>query len=209
MVKILSKRRKSSTGLFGVRKGENPFDIKKYLTPRNIMIFLLLILLYFIFPKYIQAFILILIFYPLTLFGAKTSKYLRGMNLNMDSPFTIFLGYHYGWQIGLFFGLGIGGYIWSLAGINQKTLVQIMTTSLSAYFGYLASIYFPHNFVLGYILCSLARNILTFLLYLLANPNFMGNLTHTSIDIFWGTFLMSIFLSILHDIIIFISPKGS
>jgi hypothetical protein len=185
------------------RKEYYPFDIKKYLTLRNITIFFLLIFSYLIFPKYTEAIILMMIFYPISLFTAKLSKYVRTMNINVLEPFTIFLSMVYGWKIALFFGGILGTYIWAQVGMNQKTMTNCLMTYFSAFIGQWIFTLLPNSFLWAFLIAGMIRNFLTFLVFLLVNPNVLANATHLTCDIF-KTIILASLLKILYDFLILI-----
>jgi hypothetical protein len=200
--------RNRGKSVISVRKKYNPLELKKYFSLRNVLIMLLVLCLYFIIPNYIQAIILMVIFYPISVFTVRTTKYFRGIGIETITPFTIFLGYRYGWQIALFFGFGIGTYIWSQVGMNQKTLMQCIMNAVAAFLGFWAAGWFPGNFVLGYVVAITIRNIMTFVVFLLVNPDVFNNLSHLVSDVVWNTLILTVFMNLLYQLVVFISPRG-
>ncbi len=190
--------------LIQTRKEFYPFDFRKYLTVRNIIIFLIMVILYLTFPDYMQAIVLMIAFYPISLFTVKTTKYMRGMGIETITSFTIFLGYVYGWKIGMFFGFGIGTYIWAQAGMNQKTLVQCLINALCAFLGNWAS-GFNMNFFWAYCIAAVIRNIVTFIVFLAVNPDIFNNALHTITDFVWNTLILSHIMNLLYDLVRLIS----
>ncbi|MBN1503268.1 hypothetical protein JW930_07045 [Candidatus Woesearchaeota archaeon] len=189
--------------LFQTRSDYYPFDIRKYITVKNVLILLLLIFLYLLFPKYMQVIILMMIFYPISVVTARITKYMRGFHIETMTSFTLFLGYVYGWRWALLFGLGLGSYIWSQAGINQKTLLTILITGLCAFLGYWVQ---PiSNFFWAYILASSIRNIISFVLFLFVNPDIFNNITHTVNDFIWHTLIMSNIVNAIYKIILWLT----
>jgi len=183
-----------------IKKGASPFDIKKYLTLRNGLIAIIFVILYIMFPKHFQAVFLIAIFYPLGQISVKTSKYIKNFSIEMVTSFSIFLGYLYGWQWGVFYAIPLGGYMWIQAGVQAKTFVSIACSGIAAYLGYLTYLWFPTNFLLAYFVAITLRNIIAFILFLPFNP-FMNNLVYTVSDAFWNTIIMSVFLNIFYGIV--------
>ncbi len=183
-----------------LRKDVDPFNISKYLTLRNFLITAIGLLLYFIFPKYFQAVLLIAIFYPIGQFSVKTSKYVRNLSIEMVTSFSIFLGYVYGWQWGFFYGVVLGTYMWMQTSIKAKTIVSIIATGMAAYFGHLTAIWFPNNFLIAYLVAITMRNVIAFFMFMPFNP-MMQNLIYTVSDAFWNTLIMSVFLNILYSIV--------
>ena len=199
-------RSKSKKLKIETRKKDYPFDFKKYLTLRNILIFIILIVLYLLFPKYVQPIVLIIVFYPISLLSTKTTKFIKHLNTETITPFTIFLGYLYGWKWAFFFGFILGTYMWSQTALNQLTMVQCVLNGFAAFCGYWASIWFPGNFVIGYIVAVTLRNVISFLIFLIFNPSLVENITHTVSAIMTNTILMPFFLNILYKIVMFLSP---
>ncbi|MBN2423057.1 hypothetical protein JXB41_07575 [Candidatus Woesearchaeota archaeon] len=195
---------KTKSRFIKTRTKQNPFNLKKYLTIRNLLIFLLLVVLYIVIPSYTQAIILIIIFYPISMFTARLSKYVRTMNLNLLESFTIFLSIVYGWKIALFFGGVLGTYIWMQVGMNQKTMTNCLMTYFSAFIGQWMFTLIPNSFLWAYISAAMIRNLLTFLVFLLVNPNIFHNLNHLICDIF-KTIMMSSILKFLYDFLLLIS----
>ncbi|MFH0874806.1 MAG: hypothetical protein V1859_02625 [archaeon] len=183
-----------------------PFNLKKYFTIRNGLLLLLLFVLYLFIPKYVQAITLMIIFYPICLFTVKTTKYVKNMGIETLTTFSIFLGYLYGWQIAMFFGLVIGGYIWSQAGLVTKTLVQILMTGFAGYLGYwVHGLTWLPNFFWAYIFAVTIRNILTFVIFIPVNPEPVANFMHLVSDIVWNTLILSTFINMLYNLIMLIS----
>jgi hypothetical protein len=189
-------------------KKNYPFDIKKYLNLRNILLILFLAIIYFVFPKYVQPIILIIAIYPLSLLSVKTSKYVKTLNVEILTPMTIFIGYVYGWQWAMFYGFVLGSYMWSQTSLNSMTFVNCITYIFSAYFGYLAHIWFPNNFILGYIIAVSIRNVITFIMFLFFNPSLFENITHTLSEVMTNTLLAPIFLNLLYKLIMLLTPGG-
>ena len=114
-------------------KGESPFGIKKYITMRNILVFVILLIFYAIYPKFVQPIILIILFYPIALLSTKASKFAKTINLEMITPFTIFLGYLYGFKWAIFFGVILGTVMWSQTALNFMTILNILTYGIAAF----------------------------------------------------------------------------
>ena len=188
-------------------KGESPFGIKKYITMRNILVFVILLIFYAIYPKFVQPIILIILFYPIALLSTKASKFAKTINLEMITPFTIFLGYLYGFKWAIFFGVILGTVMWSQTALNFLTILNILTYGIAAFFGAQAAVWFPSAFLTGYLVAATIRNVLTFFLFLLFNPDPFENFTHTFAQIMTNTMLAPIFLNILYKVIIFITPN--
>jgi hypothetical protein len=190
------------------RKEFYPFDIKKYLTLKNALILLILAFLYLMFPKYIQAVVLMFIFYPISVFTVRTTKYMRGMGIETITPFTLFLSYLYGWEIALFFGFGIGTYIWSQAGMNQKTMAQCLMNAFCAFIGIWMRHTFPAwTFATAYVVAVMIRNVLTYLIFIPVNPDKVGNLTHFLSDIAWNTIILTSVMSFMYDIVMLVTVR--
>ena len=146
-------------------KKNYPFDIKKYLNLRNILIMFILIISYLMFPKILQPVILILIFYPISLVSCRVTKYVKFMTAETITPFTIFLGYLYGWQWGVFFGFVLGTYMWTQTAMNQLTFIECITYIFAAFFGHWAAGWFPGNFVAGYLVAVTLKKNITFVIH--------------------------------------------
>jgi len=188
------------------KKKEYPFDFKKYLTIRNILVFIILLTLYIAFPKLLQPIILIIFFYPISLFSCRLTKYIKFLNTETITGFTVFLGYLYGWKWALFFGFVLGTYMWSQTYMNQLTFVQCFTYIFAAYFGYCSSIWFPKNFLIGYLVAVTIKNVLNFVVFLFFNPSLVENISHTIAAVITNTFIMPIFLQLLYNLIMTITP---
>ncbi len=187
-------------------KKNYPFDIKKYLTLRNILIMFILVLFYFMFPSFVQPIILIIIFYPISLVSARVTKYVKYISAETITSFTVFLGYVYGWQWAVFFGFFLGFAIWSQTALNQLTIVNCFTYLFAAVFGHLAAGWFPGNFVVGYLVAVTLRNILTVILFFFFNPDMIENISHTLAEVITNTVFLPFFLNILYNIVMAITP---
>ena len=198
--------RKKKRKFIKLDKSQYPFDIKKYLTLRNLLIMLLLITLYLFFAKDIQAILLIIVFYPISLFAARTTKYVKHVSTDTIAAFTVFLGYLYGWKWGLFFGLGIGLVIWSQTALNLLTMINLTTYGVAAIAGHLSAGWFGSEFYTGYVVAIMIRNVYAFTVFLLFNPNVVENFTHTFSEFITNTLLYPIVLNILYGVIIFLTP---
>jgi hypothetical protein len=191
---------------FEVNKKMSPFDIRKYLTLRNFLIMIILIIIYIMFPGVVQPVVLILIFYPLSVVSCRVTKYVKYLNTELITPFTIFLGYVYGWQWAVFFGFFLGFAIWSQTALNQMTIINCFTYIFAAFFGYWASGWFPNNFMIGYLVAVTLKNLVTTFVFLFFNPDLFENISHTIQALITNTVIMPIFLNILYNIIIALTP---
>ncbi len=185
-------------------KKQYPFDIKKYLTMRNFLLFLLLFVLYLFYPQYVQPIILIAVLYPISLLSIRSTKYIKYLNTEIVTPFTIFIGYVYGWQWALFYGFVLGFFMWAQTSLNTLTMINLLTYVLSAFLGYWASLLYPGQFMKGYLIAVTIRNVITFFVFLLFNPDPLENLTHTFAAFMTNTILLPLFLNLLYKFIMFI-----
>jgi hypothetical protein len=189
-----------------VNKKQSPFVLKKYLNLRNILIMIILFVVYIMFPNVVQPVLLIIIFYPLSLISCRVTKFVKYLNTELITPFTIFLGYVYGWKWAVFFGFFLGFAIWSQTMLNQLTIVNCFTYIYAGFFGYWASFWFPNNFMMGYLIAVTMRNVLTTIVFLFFNPDLMENITHTIAAFMTNTVFMPLFLNILYTIIMALTP---
>ena len=185
----------------GIKTKADAFNLKKYINLRNFIILVIFIILYILYSKTFQAVLLIVILFPITQFSVRTSKYVKDFSIEMLTPFSIFLGYVYGWRWGAFFGVILGSYMWAQVSIKDKTIVSIFLCGLSAYLAQLSVGWFPGNFGLAYLVVITIRNILGFIMYIPLNTMF-NNIVYTVSDAFFNTLLMSIFLNILYKIVL-------
>ncbi len=188
-------------------KGESPLGIKKYFTLRNILVFVILLIFYSIYPKFVQPIVLIILFYPLALFSTKASKFTKFINTELITSFTIFIGYLYGWWWAFFFGFILGSFMWSQTALNTLTIVNCITYIYAAYFGAKAAIWFPDNFLVGYLIAVTIKNVLTFFSFLLFNPSIVENISHTISEMITNTVVAPVFLDLLYKLIMWITPK--
>jgi hypothetical protein len=186
---------------YGIKHRVDAFDFKKYFNLRNFLILIIFIILYILYAKIFQAVLLIVLLFPLTQFSVRTSKYVKDFSIEMLTPFSIFLGYVYGWKWGAFFGVILGSYMWAQVSIKDKTIVSIFLCGLSAYLGQLSAGWFPGNFALAYLVVITIRNVLAFIMYIPLNTMF-NNIVYTLSDSFFNTLLMSIFLNLLYKIVL-------
>ncbi|MBN2368461.1 hypothetical protein JXC34_05575 [Candidatus Woesearchaeota archaeon] len=196
----MATTKKKSKFKLKLRKDASPFDIKKYLTLRNALIILILVVLYIAFPKTSQAIIMIIVLFPITEFSVRTSKYIKDFSIEMLTPFSIFLGYLYGWKWGAFFGVVLGFYMWAQVSIKVKTLISIFLCGVAAYLGQVSAVWFPGNFVTAYLIVITIRNLLGFIMFIPFNTMF-NNIAYTISDAFFNTFLMSIVLNVLYRLV--------
>ena len=189
-----------------INNKQSPYDIKKYLTLRNILLMIILLISYLMFPKIFQPVVLILVFYPISLLSCRVTKYVKFMTVETITPFTIFLGYIYGWQWAVFFGFFLGTYIWTQTAMNQLTFIECFTYIFAAFVGHWAAGWFPGNFVVGYLVAVTLRNIFTFVLFIFFNPSLVENITHTFQQLVMNTLFAPLVLSILYNIIMAITP---
>jgi len=191
---------------FKLNKAQYPFSFEKYLTKKNLALFIILTIFYILFPNYVQPLVLIVIIYPLSFMSIRTSKYVKYLNTELVTPFTLFIGYIYGWKWAAFYGFGLGLFMWAQTAINTMTILNCLTYLLSAFLGHFAAIWFPGNFLRGYLVAVTIRNVITYLMFLVFNPDPFENLTHTSAAFITNTLILPIFLDLLYKLIIFITP---
>jgi hypothetical protein len=189
-----------------VNKKQSPFVLRRYLTLRNFLIMFILLIFYIMFPRIFQPVALILVFYPLSLISCRVTKFVKYLNTELITPFTIFLGYVYGWQWAVFFGFFLGFAIWSQTMLNTMTIVQCFTYVIAGFLGFWAASWFPNNFVTGYLVAVTLRNIITTIIFLFFNPDLMENITHTIAAFMTNTIFMPLFLNILYNLLMVITP---
>jgi len=198
-------RRSRKKAKLELDKKQYPFDIKKYLTTRNLLLLGLLLVFYIFFPQYVQPIILIAILYPISLLSIRSTKYVKYLNTEIVTPFTIFIGYVYGWQWAIFYGFFLGFFMWAQSSLNTLTMINCLTYVLSAFLGYWASLLYPGAFMKGYLIAVTIRNVITFFVFLMFNPDPLENLTHTFAAFMTNTIILPLFLNMLYNFLMLIT----
>lgn len=154
--------------------------IKKYLTLRNVLLAGLIVIIYMMFSNLAKAIIFIIIFAPLCTMSIKITRVIPNANVQLITPFTFFIGYRFGWPLGVFFGVLLGLYFWSTAySISQFVLLEVFLNGILAVIANFMANTFSWSFLVAYIIGMLIQKVLYFTMGLAIGGNPVENTIHT------------------------------
>ena len=191
--KMAEKNRKKQA------KKEIP-GIKKYLTLRNLLITALFVVVYLMFSNLAKAIFFVVIFVPIGILSIKLTRVLPHMDMDTLTTCSFFLGYLYGWPIGVFFGLVIGSYIWMTAfSFSQFVMMSVFLNAISAVIGFVFAGYgwaFPMAYMIGMVI----RNTLYFGIGWIIGGDPVGNTIHTFTAVLTNMILLPELIYLIHGL---------
>ena len=178
------------------------FDsIKKHITLRNFLIAGIALIIYLMFADLAKAILFTALFVPLGTVSIKVTRLLPQANIEVITPCSFFLGYLYGWPVGVFYGVILGAYMWSTAySISQFVVMSLFLNGVSAFMGHYFSTSFGWSFTFAYLLAMGIRNILYFTIGLLIGGNPVENTMHTITATLTNMLIFPTFMIMLYNI---------
>lgn len=178
---------------------------KKYLTLRNFLVAGIVFFIYLMFSNLAKALIFMAVFTPLGLLSIKTTKFIPHIGVETLTATSFFMGYMFGWPVGVFYGLIIGSYCWGVAaGFSQFVILMVILNGQVALLGgWFAAL--SWKFPIAYLIGMAIRNFSSWFIggYVLgADP--VSNVGHTVADIVWNMIIFSQLLFVLYDVVKFI-----
>jgi hypothetical protein len=152
-----------------------------------------------------KAIIFMILFTPLGLLSVKTTKFIPHLGVETVTSCSFFMGYLFGWPVGLFFGVIIGGYIWSVAaGLSQFVMANLFLNGLVAFLGHFFNVTLHWKFALAYTVGMITRNILSYLIVIPLGANPVENVNHFIADMAWNVIVFAQFMFILYRIAVLV-----
>lgn len=178
------------------------FDDLLKLINKHKRLLLFFAILLVIFHKFIVMIITLIIFLILGMVSMKLSRVMPHISLETVTPTSILVGYIWGWQIALAYGL-IAGTI-GYTNASQMNITTIICTGLMGLVGVLGSLFkslaFP--FWVAYLLAYTIRAFLSYFLISKVNSNVIENITHSFIESIYNMVVVINFMTIFHVIIL-------
>ena len=176
--------------------------LKKYLTLRNFLIAAIIFFVYLMFSNLAVAMIFMVVFTPLGLLSIRTTKFIPHIGVETVTATSFFMGYMFGWPVGLFFGGALGAYMWgTAAGFSQFVMLNVILNCQVAILGSWFS-NLGWGFPFAYLVGMAIRNFSTWFAgaYILgADP--VSNIGHTIADVVWNMIIFSQLLFVLYDMV--------
>jgi hypothetical protein len=168
---------------------------------KNKTFILLAALAIVVFHKYLVMIITFILLAALGLFTIKISRIVPHISAETVTASSILMGYMWGWQVGLVFGLVIGfsGFI----NASQMNITTIVCSLLMGLCGILGAVFFSLNypFWLAFIITYVIRANLSFFLISPINPNVMENILHSYVESLFNIIITLQFLQIIYFVL--------
>lgn len=180
-------------------KGVNIFGTN-FLKENRYLILVLLISL-IIFHQYIVLISLLIFFGVIGLFSFKITRYIPHISVETVTASSVFLGYVYGWKIGLGFGIiaGMYGYIKNSM-VKLKPIINVLLMGLCGVIGAIfASL--NYSFIVSYMLTFVIRIILNFLVFPLIEPDMFENVLHGLGDPIFNMLITFQFMNLIYIVL--------
>ena len=178
--------------------------IRKYLTLRNLLIAAIFIFVYIMFSDIAEAIFFVVIFVPVGILSIKLTRVLPHMDMETLTTCSFFLGYLYGWPVGVFFGLVLGSYIWMTAfSFSQFVMMSVFLNAVAALLGFMFAGYgwaFPTAYMIGMVI----RNALYFGVGWIIGGDPVGNTIHTFTAILTNMILLPQLIYIIYNLAVII-----
>ena len=178
--------------------------IRKYLTLRNLLIAAIFIFIYIMFSDIAEAIFFVVIFVPVGILSIKLTRVLPHMDMETLTTCSFFLGYLYGWPVGVFFGLVLGSYIWMTAfSFSQFVMMSVFLNAVAALLGFAFAGYgwaFPTAYLIGMAI----RNTLYFGLGWIIGGDPVGNTIHTFTAVLTNMILLPQLIYLIYGLAVLI-----
>jgi hypothetical protein len=181
-----------------MKKSNNLVELIK----KNKTLFLLAAIIIVIFNKYIILMIALIIFAFLGIFTIKISRMVPHISAETVTASSILIGYLWGWQIGLAFGIivGFAGYV----NASQMNITTIICSLLMGLCGILGSLFhnLGYQFWVAFILAYVIRANLSFFLISMVNPNTFENILHSYVESVFNIVVTMQLLQVVYNVIV-------
>jgi len=178
--------------------------IRKYLTLRNLLIAAIFIFIYIMFSDIAEAIFFVVIFVPVGILSIKLTRVLPHMDMETLTTCSFFLGYLYGWPVGVFFGLVLGSYIWMTAfSFSQFVMMSVFLNAVAALLGFMFAGY-GWAFPLAYMIGMGIRNALYFGVGWIIGGDPVGNTIHTFTAILTNMILLPQLIYLIYNLAVLI-----
>jgi hypothetical protein len=131
----------------------------------------------------------------------KISRMMPNISIETVTASAILLGYLYGWQIALAFGLivGISGYI----RVSQLMLTTIVASAFMGLCGVLGALFakLGYAFWIAYLITYGLRAVISFPVYQTINPDLVGNIMHSFVESIFNMVVTINFMIIIYNLI--------
>ncbi len=175
-------------------------NLKKYLTLRNALIAAFLVLIYAMFSNIAKALLFMALFVPLGIMSIKVTRMMPHSDIETLTSCSFFLGYLFGWPVGVFFGTILGAYIWMTAySLSQFVLLELFLNGLTAVMAHLFYS-FGWEFKTAYFIGMVIRNALYFILGLAIGGDPIENTIHSITAVITNMVLLPTLIFALYNL---------
>jgi hypothetical protein len=170
---------------------------------KNLKYILLSVILMIIFRQYVVMILVGLLLAVLGITTLQVSRLVPHISIETISGAAIFMGFVWGWKVGLIYGIGVGliGYV-KISLLKHTTLVNALLMGfcgvLGALFGSLG-----YQFFTAYLFTYFIRAPLGLLIFAMLNPDIFENFMHSVGD---GSFSVLITSQLLQVVYMIIKP---
>lgn len=175
-------------------------DLKK-VTPRTIIILLLVFAVSLLWFRYVAALVLLIVFIPITFFTVRYAKIVPHISIESNTAMTIFMGYVFGPWVALIYGPIVGGTSYAINGVvTPPSISTVFLSGIGGVIAYVLKVAFDMNFTYAFILAIIIRTVLAFpWMMMFVDP--IESFTHQTTQLFSNLILYLPLLSALHSVV--------
>ncbi|MBN1503194.1 hypothetical protein JW930_06650 [Candidatus Woesearchaeota archaeon] len=173
--------------------------IKKYLTWRFLLIGIIFILLLFLLSDFVKGILLLVIFFPMSLYTARITKFVNGVTLETATASTILIAYLYGPSLGALAGLVITAWSYLANSIAKlRAYLDIIYTTFCGFFaGYMTR--FDFNFGTAFVIAIIVKNVVAFFFnHFFFDPDKISNIVYRITHLILNVFIYRLFFELIY-----------
>jgi hypothetical protein len=172
------------------------------LISKHYKLIILALIAMIIFNQWIVFVITVILFTFLGMSSVSLSRVMPQISIETITPSAILVGYIWGWQFGLGFGLIVG--MVSYVNASQMNLTTIICSLLMGLVGVLAFLFkdLGFNFFWSFQIVYFIRANLSYFLISRINSNVVENIMHSYVESIYNMVIIVNFMTLFHGIII-------
>jgi hypothetical protein len=191
-------RKKDYSKIRNEKLGER---LKKILNTRSILIAVILIFLFLLLKQYFKGILLLLIFFPMSLYTVRVTRFVNYITLETNTASTILMAYLYGPVIGTLAGFMLSAYGYFANSVTKfLSMIDMVLTALTGLFvGALLHGKMP--FSIAFIIAILVKNGIGFVLYhFFFDPDKVQNVVYRTTHLIWNIFIVRLLYELIYAV---------
>jgi len=172
--------------------------VRRHLTVRNFFLGISFLILFFLYKNVVKGIFLAITFIPLAVVTIRASRFIPHVNIESVTASSLLLAYLYGPNLASIFALVAGMYGLFKANFIRFLLIVnwihlIMTL-------YLMSLLKGLSFDMYFIIGILLKNLISFLILLVLDPDQIQNITHRITHTIWNLAIARLLFLVIYDL---------